>query len=97
MIGQETFAHPLAQARQTERWPDVLAVCGAGDVLVEPTAFSETYGGRCESFCRRAGLAIQESLWEVADPTSGTLRRCRGDKDGPQGAFCECSMQDRLH
>ena len=41
---QEPFAHPLAIARQTEKWPDVVATCGAGTVLVEPKAFEETPG-----------------------------------------------------
>ena len=31
----EPFAHPLAKARHTEEWPDVVAVCSAGMVLVE--------------------------------------------------------------
>eukprot|EP00435_Cladocopium_sp_Y103_P027859 s1287_g6.t3 len=39
---EEPFAHPLALARQTEKWPDVVAVCGAGTALVDPTAFEET-------------------------------------------------------
>ena len=43
---QEPFAHPLAIARQTEKWPDVVATCGAGTVLVDPQAFQETRGFR---------------------------------------------------
>ena len=39
---EEPFAHPLAVARQTEKWPDVVAICGAGTALVDPTAFEET-------------------------------------------------------
>ena len=34
----------MAIARQTEKWPDVVATCGAGTVLVEPKAFEETPG-----------------------------------------------------
>ena len=39
---EEPFAHPLALARQTEKWPDVVAICGAGTALVDPMAFEET-------------------------------------------------------
>lgn len=39
---QVPFAHPLAVARQTEQWPDVVAVCGSGIALVDPQAFTQT-------------------------------------------------------
>ena len=42
----EPFAHPLAKARDTEEWPDVVAVCSAGMVLVERAPWREISGFR---------------------------------------------------
>ena len=59
---QVPFAHPLAVARQTEQWPDVVAVCGSGIALVDPQAFTQTLsslGGSLGS--RRTGQQLGDS------------------------------------
>eukprot|EP00438_Fugacium_kawagutii_P019823 Skav227918 [mRNA] locus=scaffold146:156765:158611:+ [translate_table: standard] len=59
---QEPFAHPFAVARQTEKWPDVVAICGAGTALVDPTAFEETHGSRSVQFVE----LCKDHQWEKA-------------------------------
>lgn len=92
------FAHPLAVARQTEQWPDVVAVCGSGIALVDPQAFTQKYNNKCEDFCKAAGEVINEpTMFAVTGLGYGEIGNCRGDKaDSYKGAVCECSMQDRL-
>eukprot|EP00913_Durusdinium_trenchii_P017003 g15988.t1 len=58
----EPFAHPLAKARHTEDWPDIMAVCSAGMVLVERNAFHVKYNATCDQYCQKgAGPSVRAS------------------------------------
>ncbi|CAE7221583.1 unnamed protein product [Symbiodinium necroappetens] len=60
---QQPFAHPLAKARQTEQWPDLVAVCSAGMVLVQNEAYIQKYNASCDVYCHRgAGPAVRNPM-----------------------------------
>ncbi|CAJ1336458.1 unnamed protein product [Effrenium voratum] len=82
------YAHPLGQARKTEQWPDLAAVCDAGTALVQPQAFQEKYNGSCAEFCRAAGQVIDQPLMFAVSggPGYGEMRSCMGDKEGKHSA-----------
>ncbi|CAJ1461090.1 unnamed protein product [Effrenium voratum] len=82
------YAHPLGQARKTEQWPDLAAVCDAGTALVQPQAFQEKYNGSCAEFCRAAGQVIHQPLMFAVSggPGYGEMRSCMGDKEGKHSA-----------
>ncbi|CAL1135309.1 unnamed protein product [Cladocopium goreaui] len=94
----EPFAHPLAKARHTEEWPDVVAVCSAGMVLVEREAFQQKYNATCDQYCEKgAGPSVRTLMFGLQGRGNGAYQSCPGDKPGKdQGALCECSFPDRL-
>eukprot|EP00435_Cladocopium_sp_Y103_P075441 s27_g57.t2 len=95
----EPFAHPLAKARHTEEWPDVVAVCSAGMVLVEREAFQQKYNATCDQYCEKgAGPSVRTLMFGLQGRGNGAYQSCPGDKPGKdQGALCECSFPDRTY
>lgn len=97
------FSHKLAQARETYRWPDIAAVCGAGEALVEPQAFYSMYDSSCSEYCMRgAGRVVMPELntfWISIDCDGcGQPGSCKADltQQGATGILCVCSFPDRL-
>lgn len=97
------FSHMLAQARETYRWPDIAAVCGAGDALVEPDAFYSMYGSSCSVYCMwGAGRVVMPELntmWMSLDCDGcGQPGSCKADltQQAATGIRCTCSFPDRL-
>eukprot|EP00434_Breviolum_minutum_P022352 symbB.v1.2.019727.t1/scaffold1626.1/size108921/1 len=91
----EPFAHPLAKARHTEEWPDVVAVCSAGMVLVEREAFQQKYNATCDQYCQKgAGPSVRAWMFGLHGRGNGAYQGCPGDKPGKdEGALCECIVQ----
>lgn len=97
----QPHARPEARARETSKWPDIVAVCSTGEVLVDPHAFAETYGSDCWAFCRDGAARDQigaEHWISMVGKGSNVSRTCPGDYPGTQnwGVFCSCSFPDRL-
>eukprot|EP00929_Paragymnodinium_shiwhaense_P009397 TRINITY_DN113567_c0_g1_i1.p1 TRINITY_DN113567_c0_g1~~TRINITY_DN113567_c0_g1_i1.p1 ORF type:complete len:237 (+),score=14.50 TRINITY_DN113567_c0_g1_i1:84-713(+) len=97
------FAHPLAQARETYRWPDLVAVCSAGEALVSPQAFYSTYGSSCEEYCMRGAGKVVMPEWSqfwrsIGCDGCGQPSSCPADngKDAYTGIRCICTFPDRL-
>ncbi|CAE8618982.1 unnamed protein product [Polarella glacialis] len=101
---QTPFEDPRAQARQTETWPHITAVCSPGVALVEPDMFRSRYRSSCQEFCvNGAGRSVRSqgdyNLWVSVDwPTDMVMEPgCPGEKEGHhEGVRCECSFPDRL-
>ncbi|CAE7728168.1 unnamed protein product [Symbiodinium sp. CCMP2456] len=71
---QQPFAHPLAKARQTEQWPDLVAVCSAGMVLVENEAYTQKYNASCDVYCHRgAGPAVRNPMFGLIGEGLGVV------------------------
>lgn len=100
---RQPFAHQLAQARQTYRWPHITAVCSAGEALVDSAAFYGEYNSSCTEFCMRgAGRVVMPELsqyWIGTDcPGCGEPGSCEHDTcdHAYTGIRCACSFPDRL-
>eukprot|EP00929_Paragymnodinium_shiwhaense_P035929 TRINITY_DN19324_c0_g2_i3.p1 TRINITY_DN19324_c0_g2~~TRINITY_DN19324_c0_g2_i3.p1 ORF type:complete len:215 (+),score=21.67 TRINITY_DN19324_c0_g2_i3:175-819(+) len=100
---RQPFADPLAQARQTYRWAHIVAVCSAGEALVDPLEFHSRYGSDCETYCRRgAGEVVDPEfsyMWkDYYVEGAGQLGHCTGDetKKSYEGVRCYCTFPDRL-
>lgn len=97
----QPHAHAQAKARKTPQWPDLVAVCSTGEVLVQPDAFLKVYDSDCQTYCRkgaaRGQLGAEHWISMVgkgeADPVT-----CPGESNMTdiRGVFCSCSFPDRL-
>merc|ERR1711933_313653 len=96
------FDHPLAQARETWKWPDIACVISAGEALVRPDIFRSKYASDCSRFCKDgAGKAVAYDdfykYWiSTFDPRMETDQVCPGKNTSEHGIFCSCSFPDRL-
>eukprot|EP00929_Paragymnodinium_shiwhaense_P035686 TRINITY_DN19227_c0_g1_i1.p1 TRINITY_DN19227_c0_g1~~TRINITY_DN19227_c0_g1_i1.p1 ORF type:complete len:395 (+),score=55.14 TRINITY_DN19227_c0_g1_i1:84-1268(+) len=98
---RQTHAYPQAAARETYKWPDIVAVCTTGEVLVDPKAFSDTYDQDCQKYCRNGAARGQvgaEHWISMVGKGSPEAVSCPGEPSQSEnkGVACSCSFPDRL-
>merc|ERR1712048_340966 len=94
------FADPRAQARATERWPDMSCMLGQGEALVESDAFRYKYSGSCKKYCETGVANVVQGLsWisvEVQHADKNTIKCCPESSNCvDHGILCQCSFPDR--